>query len=456
MLYSSKSYCSLRLVAIALICLALAACAKPASPPLQGGLHDWMESVQDLQDFPQNLEVFAAEAGANRRLMSQSQQDRAYVNFNRVFFGAWSQTRTSIRAREVAAPFARARGYKDGRRVWSQPEWDAMRANANLDAFPSRALPAITLRATNLRELPTEVPRFSEPTPDSLKNPFDYFQYSQLPPGTPILIAHTTRDGQWHYIECPVAGGWVSARDVGTVNEEFRRVWRSGSFVALVRDNVTLPDTGRNGRDSVGGIGTILPLKGRIDGYQVLLPVAGRDGSAQMAETVLSSSDAAPMPMPLTAGNVARIGDAMMGQPYGWGGMNGNRDCSAMMRDLFAPFGLWLPRNSQAQAQRGQVVSLANMPHSEKERVILKEGTPFLSLLGMRGHIGLYVGAWHGRPAMFHNVWGLRVIRDDNDDARRVLGRAVVTSITPGMELDELYRETTFVDRLRSLTTLDH
>ena len=48
----------------------------------------------------------------------------------------------------------------------------------------------------------------------------------------------------------------------------------------------------------------------------------------------------------------------------------------------------------------------------------------------------------------------MRTIEDGNDDARFVIGRAVVTSITPGAELKNLYRPMTFADRLRTLSTL--
>ena len=97
---------------------------------------------------------------------------------------------------------------------------------------------------------------------------------------------------------------------------------------------------------------------------------------------------------------------------------------------------------------------LEGLSTAEKEKVILQQGVPFLSLLWMRGHIMLYVGEWKGRPAIFHNVWGVRVVNGDDDNDRFVIGRAVVTSITPGAELRNLYRKTTFADRLRSLTTL--
>ena len=39
--------------------------------------------------------------------------------------------------------------------------------------------------------------------------------------------------------------------------------------------------------------------------------------------------------------------------PYGWGGTGSQRDCSRLLMDLFASFGVLLPRNSRQQAQAG-------------------------------------------------------------------------------------------------------
>lgn len=449
-----------RLASLLLLCLVLsllAACGGKKVPTRDGTLPAWMQTPQDLRAFPQNLEVYAREAGNDRRLLDVEAQDALNASFLRIFFGPWEMTRTSIRRRDVAVFFRKARGFRaDGSR-WTQPEWDALAQNARLSAFPSRAAQAVTVRATDLRELPTHEPRYSEPTPDPHANPFDYFQYSLLPPGTPLLIAHTTSDGRWHYVECPIAGGWVDAADVALADAGFRSLWRSGRHAALVRDKVKLPGgPGASAGDGgEAGIGTLLPLAAmRPDGgCDVLVPFKGAQGQAESAEMPLPAGVAVPMPLPLTPGNVARVGNVMMGQPYGWGGMLGERDCSALTRDLFTPFGIWLPRNSVAQARRGVVVPLEGLSAEEKEARVLKEGVPFLSLVGMRGHIMLYVGRWQGRPAIFHNVWGVRVVEDGNDDARCVIGRAVVTSLTPGRELRNLYLPVTFVDRIRTLTT---
>ena len=435
--------------------LLLTACGGRQTPTREGDLPPWMGTVADVCHFPQDLNAYAAAVGSDKPLLDAWQQAAQDARFNRIFFGPWEMGKTSMRKRDVAAIFHKARGFKYGNVRWNQNEWDAISRNAHLSAFPSRAQAAIIVRNADLRERPTHEARFSEPTPDPRANPFDYFQYSLLPPGTPVFVAHTSLDGRWHFVECPVAGGWVDAEDVALVDENFKSLWRNSRYAALLRDKVILPGTGRNGDDSQANIGAILPLAGENSdgGLRVLAPIRGADGMARSAEITLRGGDAAPKPLPLTAGNVARVGNAMMGQRYGWGGMFGERDCSALTRELFTPFGIWLPRNSAAQARSGVVQPLDGLSAEEKEALILANGIPFLSLVGMRGHITLYVGNYKGRAAIFHNVWGVRIIENGDDNARFILGRAVVTSITPGAELKNLYRPVRFVDRLRTLST---
>jgi len=434
-------------------CLALlAACGGKQVPLRDGSMPGWMGTLEDLRRFPQNLDVYAKAAGTDKQLMSPTEQAAQVARFKRILFGPWEMTRTSIHKRDVAILFHKARGFKHDDVRWTQAEWDAMSANADLRSYPSRAQAAITLRNTNLRELPTSEARFSEPTPDPKSNPFDYFQYSLLPVGTPVLIAHTTLDGRWCYVECPVAGGWVATDDLAPATSDFRARYRDSAFAALVRDKVALPVPSG---PVTANIGALLPMAGgSADAtVQVLVPVRGADGMADTVPVALAATDAVPWPLRMTPGNVAMVGNCMIGQSYGWGGMFGDRDCSALTRELFTPFGIWLPRNSSGQARTGVVNMLEGMTASEKEEQILSHGVPFLSLVGMRGHIMLYVGKYNGRPAIFHNAWGVRTIEGGDNDARFVIGRAVVTSITPGNELKNLYRVTTFTDRLRTLST---
>ena len=162
-----------------------------------------------------------------------------------------------------------------------------------------------------------------------------------------------------------------------------------------------------------------------------------------------------PVPLPLTAEAVARIGNEMMGQPYAWGGLDGKRDCSALTRDLMAPFGIFLPRNSSAQGRAGRPIPLAGMSNEEKEAAILREAPPFRSLIWLRGHIGLYIGSYQGKAMLFHSMWGLRT-KDASGgcDNRAVVGKTVVTTLRPGSERPDLCTPGSFLDRIEKVAVL--
>jgi hypothetical protein len=128
----------------------------------------------------------------------------------------------------------------------------------------------------------------------------------------------------------------------------------------------------------------------------------------------------------------------MAGEPYGWGGLGGKRDCSALTRDLFAPFGLWLPRNSSEQAFAGRFISFKDLSPAAKEALIVHTGAPWRTLLWTPGHIMLYIGIHQGKPLIFHNFWSIRTRDADGKKGRVVVGRASVTTLHPGGELGNL------------------
>ncbi|NBV83723.1 hypothetical protein EBR57_06350 [bacterium] len=124
---------------------------------------------------------------------------------------------------------------------------------------------------------------------------------------------------------------------------------------------------------------------------------------------------------------------ALMGQNYGWGDLYGDRDCASMIQDLFVPFGIWLPRNGNDQGRfGGYYMDLKSLSPSDKERMILANGVPFLTLIWLKGHIMVYVGQQDGRALVFHNIWGLRTRSSEGKEGRYLIGKAVVTRLTPG------------------------
>jgi hypothetical protein len=131
-----------------------------------------------------------------------------------------------------------------------------------------------------------------------------------------------------------------------------------------------------------------------------------------------------------------KIANELIGEPYGWGGLYGNRDCSSMTRDFFAPFGIWLPRHSEDQVKEvGIYTDLSSMSPEQKEKIILEKGVPYLTVLWRKGHVMLYIGEYQGHTLIFHNIWGIKTKDLRGREGRKIIGQAVITTLRPGSEL---------------------
>ncbi len=122
----------------------------------------------------------------------------------------------------------------------------------------------------------------------------------------------------------------------------------------------------------------------------------------------------------------------------GWGGLYENRDCSALIQDLFAGFGIPLPRNSGDQAESGNFISLKGLSGQEKQNLIREQAVPLLTLLYMPGHIMLYLGhdPVSDSAVICHAMWGVTTRPlFTNGTGRRIGGRTVITTLTPGKKL---------------------
>jgi cell wall-associated NlpC family hydrolase len=125
----------------------------------------------------------------------------------------------------------------------------------------------------------------------------------------------------------------------------------------------------------------------------------------------------------------------LVGEPYGWGGKMQARDCSSLTKDFFAPFGIFLRRNSKEQSHDGKrVTKLRWLSAKKKKEMILKKAKPFRSLLYVGGHVTLYLGEKKGEPIIMHNYWGSRL----NNRKKRVFGRSIITTTEIGKERKDI------------------
>ncbi len=439
------------------LCLTfLGACAQkgkfsPSGTPKPSYGQSPDSNIADVRNLPQDLTVYARKVSSGN-LISSAEQSSEMAKFKRLFYAPWAQRKAGYSHRTFSRLFGSARGYR-GVSSWSDYEWSQLKANASIASYPNVQRPAIILRQTSLREMPTMQPRFSEPTPNPGFSPFDYFQYATLPIGLPVYVSQVSQDRKWYFIENTIAGGWVQSKDVAFVDQTFINNYRKLPLAALVRDRVQLR-TSKGSHLGHSYIGATFPQVRSGRSFTLLVPQLGSGGMAKAVQATISGADAVTMPMPMTAMNVASVGNIMMGQTYGWGGVNENRDCSSAMRDMFTPFGVSMPRNSRGQYRSAQEMSLAGLDDATKLSTIASTARPFKTLIWMPGHIGLYLGNVNGKPVMFHNVWGVRVNEGGRGDDRHVIGRAVVTTLEPGKELPNLYNNQTIIRRIGGISIL--
>ena len=447
-------------------------------PVSRFGLSDG-ETARDLAVFPQDLAVYAERVGKNGALMDAERQGRESSRYRANFFAAWGKTVSHLPRNAVFEGVKNmnpAKGYAENLRLWDAGRWQSLIDNCWMDGYGSvPARPAITVSTTPLRRMPTDAPYFLDPGKGGEGFPFDYMQNSTLWVGTPVAVIHVSRDGAWAFVQTRLVSGWAKVATLAAVDQAFIEAWQSRPLAVFVQDAVSLPILDRP--DAVTGlhssvtahIGTLLPQAPvsavSASHVPVYTPLRSFEGRAVMAVAHVPAVAIRKNPLPLTPQNMALVGNAMMGQPYGWGGLFSQRDCSAAMHDLFAAFGIWLPRNSRPQGMMGRRIDLDGLAPEQKEARIAREGIPFFSLVSMPGHVGLYLGTYSVRdekgtrdvPVMFHNMWGLRVIEGrggEKQEGRRIVGKAVVTSLRPGSEYEGITSPASLLDRINGLAVL--
>lgn len=401
------------------------------------------DTIRDVRDLRQDHASYFTDAIKSEVVLPHASQARMEEDYNIIYFSVWHQSTPfhalPDRVQNDFKKYVNKPGYGENKKRHT-PSWlKKLHHNASLKNFPNALSRGITTRNTSLRELPTHAPHFNTPDGDSSAWPFDNLQRSSTPANTPIFICHLSADKSWALVETSFTYGWIPVEDLASVDNEFMKAWESGRYAVIIRDQTSVLD--ENSRFLVrASVGHIFPQTATsADQMQVSVAVADQNRRAVIRRGFIPAEAAAAKPLRFNLVNAAKIANEMIGEPYGWGGLYGNRDCSSMTRDFFAVFGIWLPRHSEDQVKEvGTSINLQGLPSEEKEKIILTQGIPYLSLLWRKGHVMLYIGAKDGRPLIFHNIWGIRTKDLAGREGRKIIGQAVITTLQPGQELRDV------------------
>ena len=433
-----------RLVSLIFAALILVGCGETVGPRK---FIPENPAVLDL-DYAQNSERLPAPA---------SVQNISGSAFKSRYFKIWFDD-APIRA-EIdtfwGLNYAKGRHFDAAGRIYNDAVYKSIRTNANEEVFGLISEPAITVKNALLRNIPSDLPIFGDPSEPGEGEPFDYAANSAVGMGYPMLLSHYSRDGAWAFVRNDGVWSWIRSDAIKRISPQQADIYANSKFITILREGAAIYDV--NGAELFRArTGTILPydFSGERDlggtlgvqsgfGGEILTQFGGR-------RYFVSAEDARLWPAPLDEQNSKIVAASLLGQKYGWGGYKFLRDCSLMTKDFLANFGLWLPRNSKAQSGRGERFSLAGMSADEKLSFIGKNGVAYKTLLYMPGHVMLYVGRVDGKPAVLHDIWGLHTM----GGGRAVIGRTAITSLTIGSDRADIAEDRLLISRISAMSVL--
>lgn len=343
-----------------------------------------------------------------------------------------------------------AGGYVDSSGAPASKMLDELKVELALDSIPETVSVhwALVVRPTDQRLLPTSDALYRNPADTAI----DRLQNNTLDLSTEVAVLHVSSKGAWSYVTGPFSEGWARTADLAACPRdviERYKAWEPFVVVTSARADLFMDPLLRRRLASVQ-MGLRLPLlsmpgEGVV---QVLVPVRGEDGRCLFEAAYVSGSQVNPGFLVYTPRNALIQAFRLLHTPYGWGGMYGEQDCSRLIQEVFACFGITMPRNSSQQARVGRAVAELDRKTGPRERsaLLADKATPGITILQFPGHIMLYVGHVEGVPFAIHDLYAYTE-KVEGVERLVALGRVAVTN----MELGGGTSKGSFLMRLASI-----
>lgn len=426
--------------------LFLACSPKQVEPPLAP------REIHDLVNLPQNIEAYVGSLKEENGADLQKREDR----YAKYYFSVWNLSKPRESLQAIQWPFkayTAQNSYGENLQPIEEEFFASMRENANFQAYGSENKNAITLGYCNIRLFPTNRPVFKDPALAGEGFPFDYLQNSSIAPNEPLFVSHYSKDKEWVYVLSNFASGWVQTKEIVFLEQQYTNEIQKAQQVFITQEDVALYD--QEGHFLFRSrIGMSLSLIGEdADSYTVLAIQSSKNAQPLFVPTQISKEIAHKNILAFTKQNLTQIVNEVAQSKYGWGGLFEQRDCSSMLRDIFAPFGMWLPRNSYLQSKVGEVLSLQGLTPEEKIQRIKEKAEPFKTLLYKKGHIVLYAGTYNDEIIVLHNTWGIKTKKEEQE-GRIVIGKTIFSTLRLGKEQENYNEEEDMLRNLTSMNTL--
>jgi len=303
--------------------------------------------------------------------------------------------------------------YYDGRLVtWSDDMKKALGEKMNIDAVPAliERRFGVTVRRTGVRQYPTHVPGYH-----NNKTMLDRFQITDICGCQPVAVLHRSKDGDFLYVETPLAYGWIDAGDIALAGrDEVREIVGNENFVMAAADKV--PVYGDPAFEHFSRwfffSGRMPLLAHNANVYVVRMPRRKPDGSLEIVNGYIKAgADVHIGWFPYTKANVLRQFFKLLNTPYGWHGQDGKRDCVGVLRVLFQCFGIETGRSVRYASQN--IITMEKSLSTEEKMKRAAEIEGIITVASNSGHATLFLGKAHNGMLYFMHQGGWGYKDDD-------------------------------------------
>ncbi len=331
----------------------------------------------------------------------------------------------------------------------------------NLDAVAEQqpVRYGLVVRRADLRTFPTRMRVFRTVEEADI----DRFQESAVFPGTPVVIMHTSKDGEWLFVATPRYKAWIERERIaeGTAAEVFEYT-RKAPYVVVTGSTARTVFTPEDPRVSelqldMGVRVPLLiawpadqPVNGQHPhaGHVVELPIRGEAGELRFRAALLPrAADVSTHYLPLTQANLIRQSFKFLGERYGWGHSYNARDCSGFVSEVYRSFGVQLPRNTRDQGMSAAFERTAlSTQDTREQRIERLRSLEVGDLIYIPGHVMMVIGHDRGLPYVIHDTANIQY-RSGDAIVRVPVNGVTVTPLTP----DLIAEERVLIDQIYSI-----
>ena len=266
---------------------------------------------------------------------------------------------------------------------------------------------------------------------------FDELQNSSLDIATPLAVLQESKDGAWVYALAPSSSGWVRKDKVAFCSfAEFESAFNQDKAAVVISAKTDIFwDVAMTRYYDYVRMGSVFRYIAPVD-YKtamVMIPFQDAAGKFYFCPAYINKQDLSIGYLPYTPRMIIIQAFKLLNAPYGWGGVNGEQDCSSFLQEIFSTVGINLPRNSADQGKVGELIGdFHSKPGNQKKaQILVKQGLGGITILQLKGHILLYLGKSGRRFYAIHETHGYGQ-KEWHGTVARILNRVAVTDLLLG------------------------